>query len=231
MENINSIIYNAAIYLRLSREDGDVAEGSKLVSNSISNQKALVMDFLKSHTEIKVHSVYADDGGSSSEILQETNDTTMHENTTSESQVGIQNDNNKSDEYTKITATIENTDDVSEDAGMKLYINDTEIPVSWEDNDTTKELVEQAKSGDIIVSMSMYSDNEQVGSLGRSYTRNDKQTTTHNGDIVLYNGNNIVVFYGSNSWSYTRLGKMDMSESEILELLSNGDVELKISIE
>lgn len=62
MENINSIIYNAAIYLRLSREDGDVAEGSKLVSNSISNQKALVMDFLKSHTEIKVHSVYADDG-------------------------------------------------------------------------------------------------------------------------------------------------------------------------
>lgn len=62
MENINSIIYHAAIYLRLSREDGDVAEGSKLVSNSISNQKALIMDFLKSHTEIKVHSVYADDG-------------------------------------------------------------------------------------------------------------------------------------------------------------------------
>lgn len=170
-------------------------------------------------------------GGSSSENLQEANDTTMHENTTSESNVEIQNDNNKSDEYTKITATIENIDDVSEDAGMKLYINDTEIPVSWEDNDTTKELMEQAESGDIIVSMSMYSDNEQVGSLGRSYTRNDKQTTTHNGDIVLYNGNNIVVFYGSNSWSYTRLGKMDMPEHEIIELLSNGDVELKISIE
>ena len=155
----------------------------------------------------------------------------MHENTTSESDVEIEYDNNKSDEYTKITATIENTDDVSEDAGMKLYINDTEIPVSWEDNDTTKELMEQAESGDIIVSMSMYSDNEQVGSLGRSYTRNDKQTTTHNGDIVLYNGNNIVVFYGSNSWSYTRLGKMNMLEREVIELLSNGDVELKISKE
>lgn len=169
--------------------------------------------------------------GSSSENLQETNDTTMHENTTSESKVELQNDNNKSDEYTKITATIENIDDVSEDAGMKLYINDTEIPVSWEDNDTVAELVEQAKSGDIIVSMSMYSDNEQVGSLGRNYTRDDKQITTHNGDIVLYNGNNIVVFYGSNSWSYTRLGKMDMSERDVIELLSNGDVELKISIE
>lgn len=169
--------------------------------------------------------------GSSSENLQETNDTTMHENTTSESKVELQNDNNKSDEYTKITATIENIDDVSEDAGMKLYINDTEIPVSWEDNDTVAELVEQAKSGDIIVSMSMYSDNEQVGSLGRNYTRDDKQITTHNGDIVLYNGNNIVVFYGSYSWSYTRLGKMDMSERDVIELLSNGDVELKISIE
>lgn len=169
--------------------------------------------------------------GSRSENLQETNDTTMYENTTSESNVEIQNDNNKSDEYTKITAAIGNNDDVSENAGIKLYINDIEIPVSWEDNDTTKELVEQVESGDIIVSMSMYSNNEQVGSLERSYTRNDKQITTHNGDIVLYNGNNIVVFYGSNSWSYTRLGKMDMSERDVIELLSNGDVELKISKE
>lgn len=60
--NNNSIIYKAAIYLRLSREDGDVAEGGKPVSNSISNQKALIMDFLKSHSEIKVYSEYADDG-------------------------------------------------------------------------------------------------------------------------------------------------------------------------
>ena len=111
---------------------------------------------------------------------------------------------------------------------MKLYINDTEIPVPWEDNGTTKELAEQTKSGDIIVSMFMYSDNEQVGSLGRNYIRNDKRTTTHNDNIVLYKSNNIVVFYGSNLWSYTRLGKMDISKSEVIELLSNGDVELKI---
>lgn len=169
-------------------------------------------------------------GGSSSENLQKTNDTTMHGNMAFESQVEIHNDVNQSDEYTKITSGIENNDDAGEIVSMKLYINDVEIPVSWEDNDTTKELAEQTQLGDIIVSMSMYSDNEQVGSLGRNYTRNDKQTTTHNGDIVLYNGNNIVVFYGSNSWSYTRLGKMNISENEVIELLSNGDVELKISI-
>lgn len=58
----NSNIYHAAIYLRLSREDGDVVDGEKRISNSIINQKSLIMDFLESHKEIKVHSVYADDG-------------------------------------------------------------------------------------------------------------------------------------------------------------------------
>lgn len=62
MNKNSSQIYQAAIYLRLSREDDAVAEAEKLASNSISNQKALIMDFLKSHTEIQVHSVYADDG-------------------------------------------------------------------------------------------------------------------------------------------------------------------------
>lgn len=162
---------------------------------------------------------------------QEINDTSKPESTISESQAEIQSDISQSDKYTKITSNIDNNDDVGENVGMKLYINDTEVPVSWEDNDTIAELVEQVKLGDIIVSMSMYSDNEQVGSLGRNYTSNDKQTTTHNGDIVLYNENSIVVFYGSNSWSYTRLGKMDIPEYEVVELLSNGDVELRISIE
>ena len=61
MANISKT-YKAAVYLRLSREDGDVAEGSKQISNSIANQKELVMDFLKSHPEITVVSTYSDDG-------------------------------------------------------------------------------------------------------------------------------------------------------------------------
>lgn len=118
---------------------------------------------------------------------------------------------------------------IGDESEMKLYINDLEIPVIWEDNETVSELMEQAANSDITVQMSMYSDNEQVGPLGKDYTRDDKQTTTHNGDIVLYSGNQIVVFYGSNSWAYTRLGKMDISQDEVNELLSNGDVELKLS--
>ena len=90
-----------------------------------------------------------------------------------------------------------------EETDMKLYFNDTEIPVIWEDNQTVQELMEEAGKGDIVVQMSMYSNNEQVGSLEKSYTKNDEQITTHSGDIVLYSGDKIVVFYGSNSWAYT----------------------------
>ena len=114
---------------------------------------------------------------------------------------------------------------------MKLYFNDTEIPVIWEDNQTVQELMEEAGKGDVIVQMAMYSDNEQVGSLEKSYTKNDQQITTYSGDIVLYSGDKIVVFYGSNSWAYTRLGKMNIPESDVTELLANGDITLKIAIE
>ena len=117
-----------------------------------------------------------------------------------------------------------------EEENMKLYFNDIEIPVIWEDNQTVQELMKEAGNGDIIVQMSMHSDNEQFGPLGKKYTRDDKQTTTHNGDIVLYSGDKIVVFYGSNSWAYTRLGKMNIPESDVTELLSNGDITLKITI-
>ena len=113
---------------------------------------------------------------------------------------------------------------------MKLYFNDTEVPVIWEDNQTVQELIEESGKGDVVVQMSMYSDNEQVGSLGKSYTKNDEQITTHSGDIVLYSGDKIVVFYGSNSWAYTRLGKMNIPEGDVTELLSNGDITLKIVI-
>ena len=79
--------------------------------------------------------------------------------------------------------------------------------------------------------MSMYGGFEQVGPIGTDLPRNDVQTTTETGDIVLYSGDQIVMFYGSNSWAYTRLGKAtDKSEEEMTELLSNGDVTITISM-
>ena len=124
----------------------------------------------------------------------------------------------------------EETSDERTDTGMKMYINDMEIPVTWENNPSVSALKSDLQAGDIVVSMSMYSDNEQVGPLDKSYPSNDVQTTTNNGDIVLYRSDQIVLFYGSNSWAYTRLGKMDLSENEVVNLLSNGDVSIRLTL-
>lgn len=124
----------------------------------------------------------------------------------------------------------EETSDERTDTGMKMYINDKEIPVTWENNPSVSALRSDLQAGDIVVSMSMYSNNEQVGPLDKSYPSNDVQTTTNNGDIVLYRSDQIVIFYGSNSWAYTRLGKMDLSENEVVNLLSNGDVSIRLTL-
>lgn len=113
---------------------------------------------------------------------------------------------------------------------MVLKIGDTKVPVTWEDNDSISDLKALAQDG-LTIEMSMYGGFEQVGPIGQSISRNDAQTTTSSGDIVLYSGDQIVIFYGSNSWSYTRLGKIDLSEDEMTELLSHGDVTITLCME
>ena len=135
-----------------------------------------------------------------------------------------------------VTAELISTKDIDDEADdvqendveadeMKLYIGGTEVPVTWEDNESVTALKDMLP---LSVSMSMYGGFEQVGSLGGSIVRNDKQTTTDPGDIVLYSGNQIVIFYGSNSWAYTMLGHVDLSQEELAELLGNGNVDISL---
>ena len=106
------------------------------------------------------------------------------------------------------------------------------LRVNWEENEAVAALAELVSSAPLTVQMSMYGGFEQVGSLGTDLPRSDSQTTTQAGDIVLYSGNQIVVFYGSNSWSYTRLGRItDKSASELAELLGNGDATVTMTME
>ena len=131
-------------------------------------------------------------------------------------------------------ATVPDDETNAENDGMKklrMEINGTEVAVSWEDNESAAALAELAGKNPITVQMSMYGGFEQVGPLGTSLPRSDKQTTTSAGDIVLYSGNQIVVFYGSNSWSYTRLGHVELSAAEMSDLLSLGDVTITLSVE
>lgn len=120
-----------------------------------------------------------------------------------------------------------------EETELVMRIGDTTLTVEWEDNESVAALREfVSEEGGIAIQMSMYGGFEQVGSLGTSLPRSDEQTTTQAGDIVLYSGNQIVVFYGSNSWAYTRLGRItDKTAEQMKELLGNGDVTIMISFE
>lgn len=114
---------------------------------------------------------------------------------------------------------------------LKLFINDEEISVTWEENESVKALNNLAEDSPIIIDMSMYGGFEQVGSIGQSIPRNDKHMTTSAGDIVLYSGNQLVIFYGSNSWAYTKLGHIDnKSEEELGRLLGSGNITITVSV-
>ena len=108
---------------------------------------------------------------------------------------------------------------------MKMFINSTSVTVEWEDNESVATLKEAVKANPITIQMSMYGGFEQFGSLGINLTRNDTRITTKSGDVILYSGNQMVVFYGSNTWAYTRLGHItDKTQAELATLLSNGNV-------
>ena len=114
---------------------------------------------------------------------------------------------------------------------MKMRIGDTPVEVAWESNESVDALKELAQSG-LTIPMSMYGGFEQVGPIGRRLPSQDEQTNTSSGDIVLYSSSQLVVFYDSNSWAYTRLGHItDKTPEEMRALLGRGDVIITISIE
>lgn len=113
---------------------------------------------------------------------------------------------------------------------MTLQIGNNTFTATLENNDAVDALVDMMREEPVVIQMSDYSGFEKVGSLGTSLPASNKQTTTQSGDIVLYNGNQIVIFYGSNSWSYTRLGRIDdLSGWE--GALGSGDVTVTFSLE
>ena len=95
--------------------------------------------------------------------------------------------------------------DETETMKLTLKIDDMEVDVIWSDNDSVRALKNLAKDG-LTINMSKYGGFEQVGSIGSTLPSSDTRITTSPGDIVLYSSNQIVLFYDSNTWSYTKLG-------------------------
>ena len=116
------------------------------------------------------------------------------------------------------------------DRKMTVEVGGSQFTATLEDNEAVDALVQMMEENPVTIQMSDYAGFEKVGSLGASLPTSNSQTTTQAGDIVLYQGNQIVIFYGSNSWSYTRLGRIDdLTGWE--SALGNGDVTVTFSLE
>lgn len=118
--------------------------------------------------------------------------------------------NNKSNKDNQ--AKDEITDNIPEEEIMKLEIDKNVLDVTWNDNASVTALNEIKP---LTINMHLYGGFEQVGSIGQSIVSDDKKITTKPGDIVLYSSNQIVVFFGTNTWSYTKLGHINLSENEL----------------
>ena len=113
---------------------------------------------------------------------------------------------------------------------MEITAGGKTITATLADNATAKALAEKLKSGSVTVEMEA-NGFEHYGPLGFSLERHDKQVTAVSGDIMLYNGNNICIFYGSNSWSYTPLGKVDgKTADELKAFFGTGTVTVTYSL-
>lgn len=135
-------------------------------------------------------------------------------------------------EPTPGNTAVDNTGSEEEITEMKMtvQVGESTFTATLEDNAAVDALVEMMEHGPVTIQMSDYAGFEKVGALGSSLPTSNRQTTTQAGDIALYQGNQIVLFYGSNSWSYTRLGKID-DLTGWTETLGGGDVSVTFSLE
>ena len=113
---------------------------------------------------------------------------------------------------------------------MQVEVGGSTFTATLVNNSAATELAQMMRNQPVVIQMSDYAGFEKVGSLGTSLSTSNQQTTTQAGDIVLYQGNQIVMFYGSNSWSYTRLGHID-DLTGWRDALGNGDVTVTFSLE
>jgi hypothetical protein len=114
---------------------------------------------------------------------------------------------------------------------IKITVSGKSLPVKIEDNEATRALVGALREASITYEADDYGGFEKVGPLGRSLPTSNSQITTQAGDVILYNGNQLVLFYGTNSWSYTRIGKMEYGTlDELKTFLKAGQGKISVTL-
>ena len=116
------------------------------------------------------------------------------------------------------------------DNKLKISVNGTELTATLEDNSSAQALTELLKQGNITVDMSDYGNFEKVGNLPQSLPKNDEKITTVPGDIILYQGNKITIYYAENTWDFTKLGHINnITQEELKAILGDGDITVTLS--
>ena len=114
---------------------------------------------------------------------------------------------------------------------MKITVGDVVFQANLEDNSSAEALRNLLANGPLTVQMHDYGNFEKVGELGQSLPANDEQITTGPGDLILYQGSRFVIYYDTNTWNFTRLGKIENATKErLLEALGDGDVRVTLSL-
>lgn len=117
-----------------------------------------------------------------------------------------------------------------EETALKITVGDEKLLATLEDNSSAREFKELLAQGPVTIEMEDYGGFEKVGPLGTTLTRNDQQITTEPGDVILYQGNQITVYYGTNTWNFTRLAKID-DPADLQAKLGEGRVQVTFSLE
>lgn len=133
--------------------------------------------------------------------------------------------NDTQTEQTTISTQIQTNNNIN------IHIGEHTLTATLEDNSSAAALKELIAQQDLVIDMSDYANMEKVGAIGKDLPRNDMQTTTEAGDLILYLGNSFVIYYDTNSWDFTRLGKIDdITAEELKEILGTGDVTVTLSL-
>ena len=121
---------------------------------------------------------------------------------------------------------------IAQEDTMKIYCGNKSLNIELADNSSAKAFAEKVSSGDITVKMSDYGNFEKTGSLGFDLPKADENIITSAGDVILYLGNTIAIYYDTNSWNFTRIGRIpNMTRQQMLDFFGGyGDVEVRFSL-
>lgn len=121
---------------------------------------------------------------------------------------------------------------VAQEDTMKIYCGNKSLNIELANNKSAKAFAEKLTNGDITVKLSDYEDFEKTGKLGFNLPRSDENITTAAGDVILYLGNTVAIYYDTNSWNFTRIGRIpNMTREKMLDFFGGyGDVEVTFSV-